>query len=129
MAETHSIEKRALELLRQRLVSQGRSVQPSDNKTFDLIVDGQYAEVKAKDKPFRAFDFFFMSENQYRAVLEGPEFLLFLVCGVADASGVQIFEIPSARLRSLHPKSETHYYYDKGLVDQLLRFGGSATTK
>ena len=25
-------------------MSQGRSVQPSDNKTFDLIVDGRYAE-------------------------------------------------------------------------------------
>ena len=64
-----------------------------------------------------------MSENQYRAALEGPEFSLFLVCGVSNEAQVQIFEIPSTRLRSLQPKSEIHYYYDKGLVDQLLRDG------
>ena|SRR2546427_1034913 len=121
MAETHSIEKRALELLKRHLSSQGRTVRPSDNKTFDLIVDDRYAELKAKDKPFRAFDFFYMSENQYSAALDGPDFLLFLVCGVANETEVQIFEIPSARLRGLQPKSEIHYYYDKGLVDQLLR--------
>ena len=121
MAETHVIEQKALELLKRHLASQGRKVRPSDNKTFDLIVDDRYAEVKGKDKPFRSFDFFFMSENQYRAALDGPEFSLFLVCGVATASEVQIFEISSARLRTLQPKSEIHYYYDKGLVDQLLR--------
>jgi len=125
MVETHSIEKRALELLKQHLASQGRTVRPSDNKTFDLIVDDRYGELKAKDKPYRAFDFFFMSENQYNAALAGPEFSLFLVCGVANEPEVQIFEIPSTRLRILRPKSEIHYYYDKGLVDQLLRDGNA----
>ena len=50
MAETHSIERRALELLKQHLASQGRTVRPSDNKTFDLIVDDRYAEMKAKEE-------------------------------------------------------------------------------
>ena len=123
MAETHSIEKKAFALLTQYLASKGRTVRPSDKKTFDCIVDDRYAELKAKGKPFQAFDFFFMSENQYRAAQEGSEFSLFLVCGVEDEANVQIFEIPSSRLRQVKPKSEIHYYYDKGLVNQLLQAG------
>ena len=123
MAETHSIEKRAFEILKEHLESHGRSVRPTDKKTFDLIVDGRYAELKAKSKPDGAFDFFYMTENQYQAALDGPEFTLFPVCGVEEGSQVDIFEIPSSRLRALKPKSEIHYYYDKGLVDRLLQRG------
>ena len=48
MSTGHSIEKRGIELLKQHLKAQGRSVVDSDNKTFDLIVEGRYAEVKCK---------------------------------------------------------------------------------
>ncbi len=57
MAESHSIERRAFTILKRHLEEQGRMVEPSDKKAFDLIVDGRYAELKAKGKPFDAFDF------------------------------------------------------------------------
>ena len=63
---------------------------------------------------------FYMSENQYAAVDQGTDFVLFLVCGVNDPANVRIFEIPSSRLRRVQPKREVNYYYDKGLLDQLL---------
>ena len=63
MAEAHAIEREATEFLRRYLKAQGRRVEPSDNKTFDLVVDGRYAEVKAKAKRYSEFDFFYMSEK------------------------------------------------------------------
>lgn len=124
MAEAHEIEREATRLLRLHLEAAGRRVDDSDNKTFDLIVDGEYAEVKGKAKPFSAFDFFYLSANQYKAVEDGRAFTLFLVCNVADPERVEIFEFPAHALRSVSPKCEVKYYYDKGLARQLLALGG-----
>lgn len=117
---SHSIERRAFAILKRHLEEQGRLVEPSDKKAFDLIVDGRYAELKAKGKPFDAFDFFWLSENQYEAALTDPSFVLFLVCGVEGTSQPEVFEIPAERFRAVEPKSERHYYYDKGLTARLL---------
>jgi len=100
-------------------------VAPSDLKRFDLVVDGRYAELKAKNKPYKALDFFWLSESQYRAAQEGPDYTLFLVCGCAEGCEPEVFEIPSSRLREVKPKSEIHYFYDKGLVDKLLSSGNA----
>ncbi len=48
MAEQHAIERRGCEIIRERLGATDRTVRKSDDRTFDLIVDGEYAEVKAK---------------------------------------------------------------------------------
>src|SRR5258708_9534403 len=125
MAESHSIEERSRELLIQRLPKDGRTVTLYDRKPFDLIVDGRYAELKAKSKPYSDFDFFWISKSQYEAALADPDFKVFLVCNVdpcgVDSSQVpEIFEISAARLKAIAPKSELQYFYDKGLVKKLL---------
>jgi hypothetical protein len=125
MRESRDIEKKSMECLTSWLASQGRKVARSDNKTFDLIVDGQYAGLKTKRRPYEKFNSFYMTENQYTAIANGPPYILFLVCNVDDPENAQIMEFTSAQLATLEAKREIHYfltglaYWDKGLVEKL----------
>lgn len=118
MCNSGSIEKRGIGLLREHLEAAGRVVTPSPDKTFDLVVDGRLAEVKCKNAPYRQMDFIGLTENQYRALKDGVNFLMFLVCGVGDPASVEIFEFESARLLRSEPKVEcTYYWYRTALND------------
>ena len=120
MSTGHSIEKRGIELLRRHLTAAGRSVAESANKTFDLMVDGRYAEVKCKGKPYEQLDFIGLTKNQFQAMEEGIEFQLFVVCNVNDPPYVQVREIPARALLRLPPDVEPTYYWYKGQLDELL---------
>ena len=117
------IERAGTAFLVQHLKAKGRSVQKSNRetfgKTFDLIVDGIPAEVKAKGKSVDKFDFFVFSEKQFAALRSGEQFIVFLVLGVLEPGKTEIIEIPSACLRNFEPKVWTQYYWDKGMVDAI----------
>lgn len=120
MTTALSIEKRGIELLRRYLTAAGRSVSESDNKTFDLVVDGGYAEVKCKGKPYDQLDFIGLTKNQFQALQEGREFQLFIVCNVNNPEHVQIYEIPAQVLLRLPPEVDPTYYWHKKQLDELL---------
>jgi hypothetical protein len=126
MSTGHSIEKRGIELLKQHLKAQGRSVVDSDNKTFDLIVDGRYAEVKCKGKPYEQLDFIGFTKKQFRELEEGPEFQLFIVCNVDNPSEVQVREIPARELLRSPPEVDPTYYWYKRQLDGLFDEGGGS---
>ncbi len=113
------IERAGTAFLVQHLETQGRAVRKSDRKTFDLIVDGIYAEVKAKGKAAEKFDFFVLSEKQYAALRAGEEFIVFLVLGVLQPGRTEIIEIPSGVLRRFEPKEWRQYYWDKGMLESI----------
>ena len=73
------IEKKGLKGLFQWLEDKGHKVELSDNKVFDIIVDGQYAEVKTKSGTWDKFDFLGLTQNQYKA-LETGELKNFISC-------------------------------------------------
>lgn len=118
MAETHETEKKGFKILVNWLEKSGRSWEPSGNKTFDLKVDGKYAELKSKRYNSAKFDFIYLSEAQYKSIAQGDEHILFLVCNVDDPDNAEIFEIPFSDLKLIEPKSEIKYYYDKGKLRQ-----------
>ena len=60
----NEIEKQGKSLLKRWLKKNGQKFQKSDDKTFDLIVDGNYAELKAKGKSWKNFDFISLTKNQ-----------------------------------------------------------------
>ena len=115
-----SPERDAIQILKAYLDKEGRTYKPSDNKTFDLIVDDKYAEVKGKFKPFNKFDFFSFTENQYEALSKRKQFSVFLVCNVEDDKNWEIIEMPSSVLKKYKPKSETSYYWYKGMLNDML---------
>jgi hypothetical protein len=115
----HEIERAGTELLKRYLEKRGRVVETSDRKTFDLKVDGKYAEVKAKGKSFDCFDFLVLSDKQYEALTHGEDFIVFLVLGVCEPERLRVVEIPAAALLSTEPKIWKQYFWDKGMLDSL----------
>src|SRR5438034_2522014 len=93
MSQTHDIEAVGVTALTSHLRSVGRIVSPSDTKTVDLVVDGVYAEVKSKVCPYRELDFIGLTDNQFRALQDGKQFVLFM-CNLENPSNAEIIEIP-----------------------------------
>ena len=120
-------EQRLAEYLR----SSGRVVTRSDRKTFDLIVDGRYAEVKSSARPYGQLQFIGLSDNQMRALQDGEDFILFLVCNVSVPGDEEVIEIDSRMLLSESPTVAcTHYWYRPQLdriraQSQRERYGAS----
>lgn len=125
MPSAHSVGAEGERLVAEFLEGQGRSVARSDSATFDLIVDGQYAEVKATAGPFSALGFIGLTQNQYDALTSGIEFLLFIVCNVTRPSQLEVIEIPAASLRLLEPTVESTYYFYRS---QLEHASGTGVT-
>lgn len=119
MAETHRTESIAYDCLVTYLEERGRLVEVSDQKRYDLKVDGHYCELKAKRYPVDRFDFIYVSSNQYDGINSSELHTLFLVCNTDQPDAIQIFEIPGAELKGIKPKSEVKYYYDRGMFANL----------
>ena len=86
------------------LTREGRPVTRSNNKTFDLVVDGQYAEVKSSRGPYARLGFIGLTDKQYEALRSGVEFLIFLVCNLDDREHLEVVEIPSIKFLPHEPR-------------------------
>lgn len=117
----NAVEKEGVRLLVERLRQLNIDVQPSPNKTFDLIVDGCPAEVKTKLKPYRNIDFISLTDKQFAQVSK-QEFLIYLVCNVGDPKNVEIYKFSSKVLQSAPHKRYSSYEYNKGVLDTLELF-------
>ncbi len=118
MAELHEIERQGIAAVTEYLLKAGRTVEPSNRKTFDLTVDRIPAEVKCKRMPWSKLDFVGFTDNQRRALDQGEQFLLFVVCNLIDPTAPEIIEIKSQTLRAATFKVEsTHYIYGKELKE------------
>jgi hypothetical protein len=126
MTEPYSTGSTGERLLAQYLAASGRVVRPSDTKTFDLVVDGSYAEVKASDGPYSALGFIGLTDNQFKALKAGVQFNLFIVCNVAHPDNLEVIEIPSSRLRTESPRVECTYYWYRSQLDKLRDPGDGA---
>jgi hypothetical protein len=78
----NQIEEAATKILIKFLTKNGFKVQKSDNKTFDLIINGKHAEVKGKGNCFEKLDFVSLTENQFKEAHK-KDFDIYLVCGIA----------------------------------------------
>lgn len=115
---TNGIEKNGIALLKRKLSELGHSVTTSDNKTYDLIVDGTYAEVKTKNKPSTNLDFISLTDKQFEEVSKN-DFMVYLVCNVENEEKVEFYKIPSKLLREITPKIYTSYEYNKSEIDKI----------
>ena len=114
----HPTESKGIRILCKRLHKLGRTVEKSDKKTFYLVVDGKYAEVKTKERPFKELDFLSFTDNQYNEILNG-NFTIFLVCNLKEPEDAEIYEFDSSILREITPKKYTSHEYNKSVFDQL----------
>ena len=118
MSEAHQIEKEGLQILKAWLARQNRTCERSDNKTFDLIVDGHYAELKAKAKGWESFDFLSLTSKQKDAL--GTELKrIFLVLNVSNPDQAQVCEIDARELIRCKWNTIVHYEWNKGDIKQL----------
>ena len=126
---TLSIEAKGMAILEKWLKAHGRNPEKSDKKTFDLKVDGKYAELKAKKHGWSKFDFIGLTGNQVEELGNRLE-LVFVVLNVneTDLNNIDtanILEIPAEAL--LHLKNQNkvktivHYEWNKGILDEWRR--------
>ena len=113
----NKIEFIGLKELKERLIKGGRNIEKSDNKTFDLIVDGEYAEVKTKGHSFDNLDFISFTDKQHDKIFE--DFIIFLVCNVNNPKDIQIYEFSSKLLKDLKFKKYSSYEYNKTELKRL----------
>lgn len=112
-------EQLGIEKLKQRLLELGHKVEKSDNKTFDLVVDGQYAEVKTKNKPYKKIDFISFTDKQHKNLSD--DYIIYLVCNVASMEGIEIYRFRSNQLvvLALEKKEYTSHEYKKTALDKI----------
>jgi hypothetical protein len=114
-----SIEKKALDVIVPCLEQIYQTVSKGKKKTFDLSVDGADVEVKGKGKPFAEMDFISFTNNQYNAIQNGPNFDIYLVCGV-NTEKPEKYRISSDKLKPLRPRPVTSYEFDRNQLQSLL---------
>ena len=119
MSNIYNTGSEGEQLLAERLTSEGRTVEPSDTKTFDLIVDGQYAEVKTSQKPYADLGFIGLTQNQHTALENGTEFTLFLVCNLRDPDALEVIELPGRNLLRETPTVECTFYWYRSQLEAV----------
>ena len=119
MSEVYRIGSTGERLLAEYLTIEGRTVEPSDTKTFDLIVDGRYAEVKTSKAPYQKLGFVGLTDNQFKALEDGVDFTLFVVCNLDDPENLEVIEIPASALKQEEPKVECTYYWYRSQLERV----------
>jgi hypothetical protein len=118
--KSHNIEKLAEKLLTERLKQHGHDVKKSDKKTFDLVVDGKYAEMKEKNHKYDRLDFISLTDKQCKAIQEYG-FDIYLVCNVQENNpqSVEIYKFNSKSLINKRARQVISYEYDKSSIDTI----------
>src|SRR3989442_13553177 len=120
MADAYSTGAEGQALLTRWLTERGHDVRPSDKKTFDLIVDGKYVEVKSSNGPYSKLGFTYLTQTQHRALLDGVDFDLFIVCNVAHPAALDVLRIPAALLKAVEPTVEAISYCSRPQLHPIL---------
>ena len=97
---TIDLERAGMRTLLAHLDAQGRVYSASDVKRYDLIVDSEYAELKATTQAF-----FGLTESQHIGLKSGELARVFVV------NGEQVTEYTRAQLLAVKPKPATVFYY------------------
>lgn len=115
----HSIEEKAKKILIKKLKAAGSDVRESDLKTFDLIVDGEYVEIKAKNKSLKELDFISLSDKQYNTALK-ENFDIYLVCGL-DNPNPEIYRIKASKLIKQRARKVLSYEFDRTVLEKICK--------
>ncbi len=119
MSEIYKRDRACREALTGYLAARGRKVQLSDIKTFDSIVDGVYAEVKSSHNPYSKLGFIGLTDNQRKALQDGKDFILFVVCNLATPDCIEVLEIRARDLLRESPKTESHHYWSRSQLERI----------
>jgi|GEM_PF-4427581 len=87
-------------------------------KTFDIEVDGQYAEVKTKNKSFKNLDFISITDKQHEAA-QTRDFDVYIVCGVEE-SATEFYKVRAHTLLAKKARVVVCYEYDKNLLKDIV---------
>lgn len=114
----NSVESKGLKILKIWLKANGRKFADSDDRTFDLIVDGKYAELKAKSRGWDSFDFIALTSNQKRSLGKKLK-LIFVVLNINDSNNAEVIEIKAEDLIKCKHNQIVHYEWNKGVIAHL----------
>ena len=118
MGGIYEIGSRGERLLAEYLTARGRTVKASDRKTFDLVVDGKYAEVKTSDAPYSRLGFIGLTDAQFRELKSGTPFTIFVVCNARQPDQLEVIEFDATELLKQEPKVECTYYWYRSHLDK-----------
>lgn len=121
MSEIYETGSEGVRLLTAYLHQRGRTVASSDTKTFDLIVDGRYAEVKSSRAPYAKLGFIGLTDAQFKALNEGVDFRVFVVCNTSSVDAIEVLELSASDLRTEKPKVESTYYWYRSQLERCRR--------
>ena len=114
----NEIEMQGMKILKQWLSDHDREYCESDDKTFDLIVDGCYSELKAKGKGWDQFDFLSLTQNQNEAL--GKKLSkVFLVLNANSPENSEVIEIDADDLLQCTANEIVSYEWNKGAIAHL----------
>lgn len=111
----HSIEIKA----REYLLKKYPYAKPSDNKTFDFIIDDKYAELKGKGAPLNKIDFISLTNKQYNAIGK-IDFDIYLVTGLKD-NKPEMHKINSKKLLKIQHRKVLSHEYDRKKLREVLK--------
>jgi hypothetical protein len=118
MSEIYKTGSDGERLLIAYLRARERTVARSDKRMFDLVVDGRYAEVKSSRQPYSRLGFIGLTKNQYKALKEGVDFTIFVVCNLNDPINLEVLEIPAIKLLAEKAKIEPTYYWYRSQLEK-----------
>ena len=114
-----NIEKMGIIGLTKWLENKGHKVEKSDKKVFDLIVDGEYAEVKTKKGGWEKFDFFGLTQNQFAAAKSGELKHIYLVLNANDPEGIDVIKLRTRELIESNYTEERTYFWYKSAIKNI----------
>ena len=119
MSEIYETGSEGEQLLAEYLAARGHAVSRSDKKTFDLIVDGRYADVKASRAPYAKLGFIGLTDAQFAEMTAGVDFSVFVVCNTQNCEALEVIELTSTQLRAEPPTTATTYYWYRSQLERL----------
>lgn len=114
----NEIGLRGKRLVAEHLTALGRTVAPSDRKTFDLVGDGKYAEMKTSNGPYSKHGFIGPTDAQYRELVDGTSVTIFVVCNAAFPDRLEVVEFDAAELLKEKPTVGCTYYWYRKQLDK-----------
>lgn len=91
----------------------------STKKVFDIVVDGENAEVKTKKGNWDKFDFIGITKNQFAAMESKELKRIYLVLNANEPNNIDVIELKASDLLKSEYTIDPTYYWSKKAINSI----------